>query len=263
MYTQLSPHFVPLILFIKNWAKRRYLASANIGMLHTFGWALLVINFLQRRSPPGLPVIDLISLNKMEHYIWESKNKETLGQLAMGFFSFHSDLENWKDCFSVRTGSLEKVDYFLSSQKNSIRIEDPLEIEQNIGRNIHLEKLKIIVGECERAKNLLLEYSIKNQDMGQVLTTLCQIPSEIPLFSRRLYRENKQLNGQLLPKERYMSDHVPGVENQQHQQYQQERQQHQATNNKQQQNNNKNNNNNQQQKHPYEPFPLNNNSWKT
>lgn len=57
VFNAIDPRLAPLLRFVKLWAKQHGLGDAKNGTLNSFGWTLLVVNFLQTTNPPVLPVL--------------------------------------------------------------------------------------------------------------------------------------------------------------------------------------------------------------
>ena len=125
----------------------------------------MILNFLQTRNPPILP-----SLHKKSHGRKQStdakvtgfndnvdklrdfgaNNKESIGELLFNFFRRYAhDLEFEKDVVSVREGRLisKEAKTWHLMQNNRLCVEEPFNIERNLGntaddisfRGIHLE----------------------------------------------------------------------------------------------------------------------------
>lgn len=64
-YVSLDGRVAPLLSLIKTWAKARGINDASEHTLNSFGYTLLLIQFLQTRQPPVLPCLqaDRISIN--------------------------------------------------------------------------------------------------------------------------------------------------------------------------------------------------------
>ncbi|CAG8842245.1 22656_t:CDS:2, partial [Gigaspora margarita] len=56
-YVNLDPRTRPLVMTIKHWARIRKLNSTACGTLSSYTWTCMVLNFLQMRYPPILPVL--------------------------------------------------------------------------------------------------------------------------------------------------------------------------------------------------------------
>lgn len=58
-YIQIDIRVRPLLLAVKYWAKQRGINEAAKGTLNSFGYCLMLIQYLQVVNPPVLPVIDI------------------------------------------------------------------------------------------------------------------------------------------------------------------------------------------------------------
>ncbi|RIB08256.1 hypothetical protein C2G38_2212127 [Gigaspora rosea] len=66
-------------MIIKHWARRRDLNDAACGTLSSYTWTCMVLNFLQMRYPPILPVLK-INEDENENELWKliTKNNESI-----------------------------------------------------------------------------------------------------------------------------------------------------------------------------------------
>lgn len=58
-YMQIDIRVRPLLLAVKHWAKQRGINESTKGTLNSFGYCLMLIQYLQIVSPPVLPVLDI------------------------------------------------------------------------------------------------------------------------------------------------------------------------------------------------------------
>jgi DNA polymerase sigma len=58
-YMQIDIRVRPLLLAVKHWAKQRGINESTKGTLNSFGYCLMVIQYLQIVSPPVLPILDI------------------------------------------------------------------------------------------------------------------------------------------------------------------------------------------------------------
>ncbi|PSN74048.1 hypothetical protein BS50DRAFT_627414 [Corynespora cassiicola Philippines] len=191
-YIQIDERVRPLAMIIKYWTKQRILNDAALGgTISSYTWICMILNFLQTRDPPILP-----SLHESPHRATDKPtgkpsqsafaddldklrgfgkdNKETLGQLLFNFFRrYGHEIDYEKYVISVRQGRLltrEEKNWHLEGlqkeARNRLCVEEPFNIERNLGnsaddfawRGIHLE--------IRRAFDLLAE--------GQQLTKACE-----------------------------------------------------------------------------------------
>ncbi|KAL8824661.1 MAG: hypothetical protein Q9170_008085 [Blastenia crenularia] len=165
-YVDIDERVRPLAMIIKYWTRKRILNDAALGgTLSSYTWICMILNFLQTRNPPVLPCLhkrphqrlpgpdgklsafadDLDSLRGFGH-----KNKETLGELLFHFFRRYAyEIDYEKNVISVREGQLisKEAKKWHLMQNNRLCIEEPFNIERNLGntaddisfRGLHLE----------------------------------------------------------------------------------------------------------------------------
>ncbi|KAL8994618.1 MAG: hypothetical protein Q9169_005462 [Polycauliona sp. 2 TL-2023] len=165
-YVEIDERVRPLAMIIKYWTRKRILNDAALGgTLSSYTWICMILNFLQTRNPPVLPCLhkrphqrllgadgkpsafadDLSTLRG-----WGKKNKETLGELLFHFFRRYAyELDYEKNVVSVREGTLisKEAKRWHLMQNNRLCVEEPFNIERNLGntaddisfRGLHLE----------------------------------------------------------------------------------------------------------------------------
>ncbi|KAL9580371.1 MAG: hypothetical protein Q9212_004538 [Teloschistes hypoglaucus] len=165
-YVEIDERVRPLAMIIKYWTRKRILNDAALGgTLSSYTWICMILNFLQTRNPPVLPCLhkrphqrtvdadgrpsafadDLTSLRGSG-----LKNKETLGELLFHFFRRYAyEIDYEKSVVSVREGQLisKEAKKWHLMQNNRLCVEEPFNIERNLGntaddisfRGLHLE----------------------------------------------------------------------------------------------------------------------------
>jgi len=126
-YATIDPRMRKLGILIKIWAKRRLINFPYRGTLSSYAYILLVIAFLQNRSPPVLPCLQhlyqgryvkdppMYPVDGWNIYFDKSfvsfpehqSNQESLGELLLGFFHYFAhefDYDN--DVVCVRLGKI-------------------------------------------------------------------------------------------------------------------------------------------------------------
>eukprot|EP00741_Cyanophora_paradoxa_P010673 tig00020538_g10315.t1 len=154
-YTKLDPRVRPLGLAVKRWAKAKDLNNPSLQSLSSYGYMLLVISYLQRRSPPVLPNIQLA--NQQAHaaealqwminqyccwfnvnVVWQTNNKESLADLLIGFFKeygYNFDYE--RSAVSIRHGNIlpkSQLPETVPCKPWRLCIEDPFEFDTDCAR---------------------------------------------------------------------------------------------------------------------------------
>lgn len=69
---------IKLIRFVKHWAKARGINNPSEHTLSSYGYILMVINFLQRQNPPVLPVLQAMPKD------WTLENADKKGSAVFG-----------------------------------------------------------------------------------------------------------------------------------------------------------------------------------
>lgn len=182
-YVEIDERVRPLAMIVKHWTKRRILNDAGKhlplpvrttrlmhvalgGTLSSYSWICMILNFLQTRNPPILPSLHGNQSSKSDVLVngkfaafnddldnlrgYGTKNRETLGDLLFQFFRRYAhDLDYEKSVVSVREGRLisKEAKKWHLMQNNRLCVEEPFNVERNLGntaddisfRGIHLE----------------------------------------------------------------------------------------------------------------------------
>ncbi|KAJ7222505.1 hypothetical protein GGX14DRAFT_492140 [Mycena pura] len=188
-YAMVDPTRVrTLVLFLKVWSKRRKINSPYKGTLSSYGYVLLVIYFLVHvKNPPVLPNLQqmppLRPISKEDTHVagyntwffddiellrtrWHSENTESVAELLIDFFRYYSrDFSYNTGVASIRAGLLKKSvkgwqndlnsRYPDSRERNRLCIEDPFELDFNVGRCVTKDGIYTIRGEFMRASRIL------------------------------------------------------------------------------------------------------------
>ncbi|KAG0075945.1 hypothetical protein BGZ90_009322 [Linnemannia elongata] len=185
-YVAIDPRVRPFAMIIKHWARRRVLNdAANGGTISTYTWICIVINFLQMRSPPILPV-----LHKIPHTLSDDNqvingnntsfcddieslegfgfpNKETLGGLLYAFFRrFAIEFDYDNHVISVREGcylTKESKGWHLpGKQYKMFCVEEPIDTSRNLGNSSDMTSSKGLREEFRRALDILYKNASLN-----------------------------------------------------------------------------------------------------
>ncbi|KAJ6463374.1 hypothetical protein C8R45DRAFT_1025476 [Mycena sanguinolenta] len=189
-YAMIDPTRVrTLVLFLKVWSKRRKINSPYKGTLSSYGYVLLVIYFLVHvKNPPVLPNLQqmppLRPITKEDTHLagyntwffddiellrtrWHSENNESVAELLIDFFRYYArDFSYNTGVASIRAGLLKKSTkgwqndlssgrYNDSRERNRLCIEDPFELDFNVGRCVTKDGIYTIRGEFMRASRIL------------------------------------------------------------------------------------------------------------
>ncbi|KAJ6520627.1 hypothetical protein DFH09DRAFT_1427096 [Mycena vulgaris] len=189
-YAMIDPTRVrTMVLFLKVWSKRRKINSPYKGTLSSYGYVLLVIYFLVHvKNPPVLPNLQqmppLRPITKEDTHLagyntwffddvellrtrWHSENNESVADLLIDFFRYYArDFSYNTGVASIRAGLLKKTTkgwqndlsasrYHDSRERNRLCIEDPFELDFNVGRCVTKDGIYTIRGEFMRASRIL------------------------------------------------------------------------------------------------------------
>eukprot|EP01117_Protostelium_nocturnum_P007428 TRINITY_DN2657_c0_g3_i4.p1 TRINITY_DN2657_c0_g3~~TRINITY_DN2657_c0_g3_i4.p1 ORF type:complete len:670 (-),score=246.60 TRINITY_DN2657_c0_g3_i4:30-2039(-) len=181
-YSKIDPRVRQLGYIVKYWAKMRKINEPYQGSLSSYAYILMVIHFLQLRSPPILPVLQEMTelgeerkenqvegfdvyfysnLDKLKDF--GKENTESIGELLACFYKHYAVDFDWDESvISVRTGLMltkEEKDWTKATDKKNnvlFALEDPFETTHNLGRLVDAANLKVIKYEFNRAYKLSL-----------------------------------------------------------------------------------------------------------
>ncbi|RIA96354.1 hypothetical protein C1645_678325, partial [Glomus cerebriforme] len=178
-YVRIDPRVRPLAMVVKHWARRRVLNdAAKGGTISTYTWTCIILNFLQMRKPPILPVlhnlphddVEPILVNGEDASFFEnvetlsefgSDNKESLGGLLFEFFkrmAFEFDYDN--HVISLRQGKyLTKAEKGWDTCKGwkMLCVEEPFNTARNLGNSADDVSVNGLRDEFRRAYNILYD----------------------------------------------------------------------------------------------------------
>ncbi|ORZ22602.1 hypothetical protein BCR42DRAFT_406587 [Absidia repens] len=187
-YTAIDPRVRPLIMIIKHWTKQRILNdSAAGGTLSTYTWTCMIINFLQLRQPPILPVLHQMKSPNGENEMFCSNietlqgygqpNCETLGGLLFAFFRRYSiEFDYDEQVISVRHGrylTKQEKGWHIGRNKASLCVEEPFNVGRNLGNSADIRSIRGIRMELNRGLEMLIA--------GVSWTIICS-PYQHPTF---------------------------------------------------------------------------------
>ncbi|KAI8388718.1 uncharacterized protein BYT42DRAFT_560990 [Radiomyces spectabilis] len=171
-YVAIDPRVRPLAMIIKQWTKQRILNdAANGGTLSTYTWTCMLINFLQMRQPPILPVLHQLNIaddppNEHPFYRHIGKlqgfgkaNHESLGGLLFAFFRrFAIEFDYDEQVVSVRHGCyLSKQEKGWNTGRNlSFCVEEPFNVSRNLGNSADITSVTGLRLEFRRAMDMML-----------------------------------------------------------------------------------------------------------
>jgi terminal uridylyltransferase len=152
-YANLDPRVSILGKVVKAWAKKSRIVGTQDGMLNSYTYVLMVIDFLQNCTPPVLPCLSEASegiqpttrieteagRQKQTHVVsfchnpkWASENKSSVGKLLAEFFAYFGRDFDWaSNVVTIRRSSKERTPQQMSEGKDWV-IEDPFELWRNM-----------------------------------------------------------------------------------------------------------------------------------
>ncbi|KAM4828861.1 poly(A) RNA polymerase, mitochondrial [Thomomys bottae] len=158
IYGALDSRVRALVFSIRHWARTHSLTSSIPGAWITnFSLTMLVIFFLQRRSPPILPTLDslkslagaedkciiegnnctfLSDLNKIK----PSGNTETLELLLKEFFEYFGNFAFNKNAINIQQGKEQN-----KPDSSPMYIQNPFETSLNISKNVSQSQIQKFV----------------------------------------------------------------------------------------------------------------------
>ncbi|XP_065728541.1 poly(A) RNA polymerase, mitochondrial [Phocoena phocoena] len=158
MYGALDSRVRALVFSIRCWARAHSLTSSIPGAWITnFSLTVMVIFFLQRRSPPILPTLDYLkTLADAEdkciieghnctfvrdfNKIKPSGNAETLELLLKEFFEYFGNFAFNKNSINIRQGREQN-----KPESSPLHIQNPFETSLNISKNVSQSQLQKFV----------------------------------------------------------------------------------------------------------------------
>lgn len=158
IYGALDSRVRALVFSVRCWARAHSLTSSIPGAWITnFSLTMMVIFFLQRRSPPILPTLDsLKALADAEdkciiegnnctfvcdlNRIKPSGNTETLESLLIEFFEYFGNFAFNKNSINIRQGKEQN-----KPDSSPLHIQNPFETSLNISKNVSQSQLQKFV----------------------------------------------------------------------------------------------------------------------
>ncbi|XP_025856656.1 poly(A) RNA polymerase, mitochondrial [Vulpes vulpes] len=158
IYGALDSRVRAMVFSIRCWARAHSLTSSIPGSWITnFSLTMMVIFFLQRRSPPILPTLDYLKtladaedkciieghnctfirdLNRIK----PSGNTETLESLLKEFFEYFGNFAFNKNSINIRQGREQN-----KPESSPLHIQNPFETSLNISKNVSQSQLQKFV----------------------------------------------------------------------------------------------------------------------
>ncbi|KAG7523987.1 hypothetical protein JOB18_005349 [Solea senegalensis] len=179
LYGELDPRVRSLVFGVRCWAQAHSVTSRIPGAWITnFSLTVMVLFFLQRRSPPIIPTLDhlrdlagpadksVIEDNDCTFVSDFSKihihrNTAALGQLLCEFFDFYASFAFNKMSINIRKGKEQN-----KPEVVPLHIQNPFETSLNISKNVNSTQLERFVALC-RESVWILQQSATNSPSGE------------------------------------------------------------------------------------------------
>ncbi|XP_014346366.1 speckle targeted PIP5K1A-regulated poly(A) polymerase isoform X2 [Latimeria chalumnae] len=180
----------PLTYAVRYWAKQKQLAGNPFGggpLLNNYALTLLVIFYLQNRTPPILPTVSKLkaitedqeqcvidgydcSFPSDNSKVEPGENSENLCSLLAEFYNFYTEFDFAGTVISLREGRDLPVTEFVDPELNRklrlgpINIQDPFELDHNVAGNINDKTGQKFKKECSDASKYCrsLQYQRKS-----------------------------------------------------------------------------------------------------
>jgi terminal uridylyltransferase len=178
-YAAVDPRVKTLGYVVKLFAKMCGVADASQKGLSSYAYIVLVIYFLQQRTPPVVPVLQEVGSvdadgNQREEMVdeWNTwffdgddstlkllcpefgSNRESIGELWLGFLEFYTEKFNYQ----LNIISIRHLKVLTRVKKKWTRsyfaIEDPFELNHNLGACLNSEKLIYIMKTWIQARHM-------------------------------------------------------------------------------------------------------------
>ena len=180
-YSAIDPRLRILVLVVKFWAKRRSINEPFTGTLSSYAYVLMLIQFLQTRSPPILPCLQrAIDSNTPQVTIQDfnctynediasfknfgRNNRDSPAKLLVNFFQLYGfEYDYIHSVICVRTGGFVSKDakqWMIPSNPREcsfFALEDPFDTTHNLGRVVHRVGVETIRNEFERGYKILVK----------------------------------------------------------------------------------------------------------
>ncbi|XP_034365624.1 terminal uridylyltransferase 7 isoform X2 [Arvicanthis niloticus] len=165
-YSAIDPRVKYLCYTMKVFTKMCDIGDASRGSLSSYAYTLMVLYFLQQRSPPVIPVLQEIYKGEKKPEIlvdgWNiyffdqinelptcwpeyGKNTESVGQLWLGLLRFYTEEFDFKEhVISIRRKSLLTT-FKKQWTSKYIVIEDPFDLNHNLGAGLSRKMTNFIM----------------------------------------------------------------------------------------------------------------------
>mmetsp|Transcript_27236 Transcript_27236/g.63473 ORF Transcript_27236/g.63473 Transcript_27236/m.63473 type:complete len:516 (-) Transcript_27236:291-1838(-) len=198
-YSGLDERLFPVVMVVKKWAKCASVSGSKRGHLSSYSFTLLVIFFFQVEC--GLPSLqelkrhDEVFLPPEEakrQGCYSERSDRSAAELLQQFFVFYLNDFQWdKEVVSIRLGRKETVnsgefpDLKHKGDRNSIHIEDPLELERNLNCVLYGQESVV---ELRRAMDVALQ-NVRKGNFEALFTCQCGWCNQVILWQEGQHGE--------------------------------------------------------------------------
>lgn len=169
-YTEVDNRTQTLAFALKYFAKHCQMAKTNLKSPPSFGYATMMIHFLQQRTPPVLPLLQKIFktaqrpqilCNEVDVYYfeddnaelnqyWQGDNNEQVSKLWVDFLDYFSNNWNYDNVIGIReTDILTKYDKLWNTK--IMAIENTFEPQRNLAQAVNKTSFARIIYNFKKA----------------------------------------------------------------------------------------------------------------
>uniref|UniRef100_A0A671L0B2 RNA uridylyltransferase n=1 Tax=Sinocyclocheilus anshuiensis TaxID=1608454 RepID=A0A671L0B2_9TELE len=156
-YAAIDARVKILCYVMKVFAKVCDIGDASRGSLSSYAYTLMVLYFLQQRSPPVIPVLQEMYVGEKKpvvlvdgwdvhffsdlknlHKYWPGykKNKESVGQLWFGLLQFYTETFDFKETVVCIRRKEPLTTFKKQWTSKHLAIEDPFDLSHNLGAGL-------------------------------------------------------------------------------------------------------------------------------
>ncbi|XP_050965359.1 terminal uridylyltransferase 7 [Labeo rohita] len=156
-YAAIDARVKILCYVMKVFAKVCDIGDASRGSLSSYAYTLMVLYFLQQRSPPVIPVLQEMFVGETKpvvlvdgwdihffkdlknlHKYWPEykKNKESVGQLWLGLLQFYTETFDFKETVVCIRRKEPLTTFKKQWTSKHLAIEDPFDLSHNLGAGL-------------------------------------------------------------------------------------------------------------------------------
>ncbi|KAL4630928.1 poly(A) RNA polymerase, mitochondrial [Arapaima gigas] len=207
LYGQLDERVRALVFSVRCWARVQGITSNIPGAwLTNFTLTMMVVFFLQKRSPPMIPTLDHLQklAGPMDKSVMDGNdctfvsdltkvsvqnNTESLEHLLLGFFEFYGNFDFNKLSIDIRKGKEQT-----KPEASPLHIQNPFQLSLNVSKNVNTKQLQRFVLLCQESAWLAQQKAVAqpNNATGDVPWGLAALllPMTAPAQSKKKRRDS-------------------------------------------------------------------------